>query len=124
MSKDYDTFLKEKIIEIKISLSNQCTDMYELIGSVHDLFSSVYTNKLVANKNVIEELWDVLLSVFLKSNFYENRYDAIFAMSDIHLYAKKLKINLELDAIRKWRNSGNTSNSTEEILECVDDILT
>lgn len=124
MSKDYDTFLKEKIIEIKISLSNQCTDMYELIGSVHDLFSSVYTTKLVANKNVIEELWDVLLSVFLKSNFYGNRYDVIFAMNDIHLYAKKLKISLELDAIRKWRKSSNTSNSTEEILECVDDILT
>lgn len=124
MPKDSDTFLKEKIAEIQISLSNQCSDMYELIGSVHDLFSSVYTNELVASKDVIEELWDALLSVFLKSNFYGNRYDAIFAMSDIHLYAKKLKINLELDAIKKWRNNSNTSNSTEDILECIDDILT
>ncbi|MGG4610626.1 hypothetical protein [Providencia sp. Me31A] len=124
MFKDSDSFLKKKIEEIKLSLSNQCTDMYELIGSVHDLFSSAYTNKLVASKEVVEELWDVLLSVFLKSNFYENRYDAIFAMSDIHLYAKKIKINLELDAIKKWKNNSNTSDSTEEILECIDDILT
>lgn len=41
MLKKQELFLTEKIDEIKISLQSQEPDMYVLIGSVRDLFSSI-----------------------------------------------------------------------------------
>lgn len=124
MSKEQELFLREKIKEMKMSLQDQKPDMYELIGSVRDLFSSVYSNKIIACNEVIINLWDILLNVFFESNYYDNRFDAIFAMSDIRLYAKKQNIDLNLDSLKKWSNENDESSTTEEMLECVDDILT
>lgn len=124
MSLKYDCFLRNKTKEINVSLLNKEPDMYELIGSVRDLFSSSYNNNLIANTETIEELWGTLFNVFCGSSFYENKFDAIFAMSDIYLYAKRKNINLNLDSLKEWRGKNNISTSTEEILECVDDILT
>ncbi|AOR58556.1 hypothetical protein [Pectobacterium parmentieri] len=123
MSLKYDCFLIEKTKEIKISLLNEEPNMYELIGSIRDLFSSSYNNKLIANTEVIEELWSTLFNVFCESISYENKFDAIFSMSDIYIYSKRKNINLNLDLLKEWRGKNNLSTSTEEILECVDDIL-
>ncbi|MEG7501710.1 hypothetical protein V6D99_12065 [Providencia stuartii] len=45
-------------------------------------------------------------------------------MSDINLYAKKQNIDLNMSLLKAWINKNESSNETEEILECVDDILT
>ncbi|MGJ3353138.1 hypothetical protein [Providencia sp. Je.9.19] len=124
MLKNQELFLTEKIKEIKISLQSQEPDMYELIGSVRDLFSSIYNTNIIASNKIIVDLWDVLLNVFLESKYYDNRFDAIFAMSDIHLYAKRQNIDLNMHLLKEWINKNELSNETEEILECVNDILT
>lgn len=123
MSLKYDCFLREKTKEINASLLNKEPNMYELIGSVRDLFSSGYNNNLIANTEIIEELWRTLFNVFCESIFYENKFDAIFTMSDIYLHAKRKNINFNLNSLREWRDKNNSSTSTEEILECVDNIL-
>ncbi|ACX88192.1 hypothetical protein Pecwa_2429 [Pectobacterium parmentieri WPP163] len=123
MSLKYDCFLIEKTKEIKTSLLNKEPNMYELIGSVRDLFSSSYNNNLIANTEVIEELWSTLFNVFCESISYENKFDAIFSMSGVYIYSKRKNINLNLDLLKEWRGKNNLSTSTEEILECVDDIL-
>ncbi|MBK4724943.1 hypothetical protein [Pantoea agglomerans] len=66
MSNKNDFFLKEKTKEITSSLLDGNSDMYDSIGSVHDLFSSPYNKSLVANDETIEGLWFTLLDVFLK----------------------------------------------------------
>ncbi|BBV08038.1 TPA: hypothetical protein ACHWKL_002954 [Providencia stuartii] len=124
MLKKQELFLTEKIDEIKISLQSQEPDMYVLIGSVRDLFSSIYNTNIIASNKIILDLWDALLKVFLESKYYDNRFDAIFVMSDINLYAKKQNIDLNMGLLKAWINKNESSNETEEILECVDDILT
>ncbi|MDE9465893.1 hypothetical protein [Xenorhabdus bovienii] len=118
-----NVFLKEKIKEINIALESQHTDMYELIGSVRDPFSSPYITKPIADPDVVKELWEVLSRVFINSGVYDNQFDAINAMGDINLYADKLNIYLDLNELEKWRKDHDDSNSKLEILECVDDIL-
>ena len=84
MSYKNDGFLKEKMLML---LSNENVDMFSLIGSVKDLFSSAYITKKVASDNVVSDLWDSLFTVFSESKKYENQFDAIDAMYDIFIYA-------------------------------------
>ncbi|ECF6265279.1 hypothetical protein PL246_23330 [Salmonella enterica] len=118
-----DDFLIKKIQEINLALESQSSDMYELIGSVKDLFSSAYISKPIASTDVVKNLFNALLNVFISSDVYENQFDSVITMSDINLYAKRINIKLCLCRLKKWRNEHNEINSTEEILECVDDIL-
>ena len=64
-------------------------DMYELIGSIKDLY------------------------------IYNNKFDVIFAMYAIYLYSRRQNIKLCLNDLKKWRESHNRNNLTEEILECI-----
>ncbi|WP_338804193.1 hypothetical protein WDV76_00685 [Xenorhabdus griffiniae] len=116
-------FLKEKIKEINIALESQHADMYALIGSIRDLFSSAYITKPIADPDIVKELWEALLRVFINSDIYDNQFDAINAMGDINLYARKLSISLDLNELKKWRQDHDDHNSALEILECVDYIL-
>lgn len=122
--RDNNVFLKEKINEINLSLSQQCSDMYDLIGSVRDVFSSAYLTTAVADNSIVKELWEVLLSVFIYSDTYDNKFDAISVMSDINLYASRLNIELPLNELRVWRGKQEGCNISSEISECIDDILT
>jgi len=97
--------------------------MFDMIGSVRDVFSSAYDTRIIAESDVVEELWDLLLIVFVGDGAYENKFDSISAMSDICLYAKKQNISLRLDELKEWRKKHDDKNASLEILECVDDIL-
>lgn len=123
MSSKKDDFLINKIKEINANLECNNADMYELIGSVRDLFLSAYISKPIASSEVIKELFNVLLNVFIHSDTYQNQFDSIVTMNDVNLYARRQKITLCLCELEKWRREHDNTNSTEEILECVDDIL-
>ena len=116
-------FLIKKTEEISLALESQSSDMYELIGSVKDLFSSAYISTPIASTDVVKRLFNALLNVFIYSDIYDNQFDSITTMSDINLYAKRMNLNLCLSELKEWRNRHDETNSTEEILECVDDIL-
>lgn len=96
---------------------------YENIGFVKDLFSSPYNHSVVAEPNVIKDLWLVLFRVFCHDTSYDNKFDAIFAMSDISLYANQRGIDIDRSVLKKWRIECNQNDITSEILEIIDDIL-
>lgn len=123
MSSKNDLFLREKTKEITSSLLDENSEMYDSIGSVHDIFSSPYNNSLAASDETIEGLWFTLLDVFFKSKSYENRFDAISALSDIYFHCIRCNKKLNLNLLREWRSENNDSNSSEEILECVDNMI-
>jgi len=123
MTSDKTSFLKNKIIEINSALKIEGSDLSELIGNVKDLFSSPYISGTVANSDVVQELWDVLFNVFSSDPSYDNKFEAIFTMSDLTIYAKKQGIKLRLELLVEWRLSHGGNDTTEEILECIDDIL-
>jgi hypothetical protein len=123
MTSDKTSFLKNKIIEINSALKIEGSDLFELIGDVKDLFSSPYISGAVANSGVVQELWDVLFNVFASDPSYDNKFEAIFTMSDLRIYAKKQGIKLKLELLVEWRLSHGGNDTTEEILECIDDIL-
>lgn len=123
MELNYDDFLKKKIKEIDSSLKCQCVDMFDLIGSVRDRFSSPYISNSLADADVINELWSTLLRVFLYSNEYGNKFDSIITMSEIFLYSKRVGVKLNCNELERWRKEHDETNSTEEILECIDDML-
>jgi len=120
---DFNDFLRGKIGDIGIALASHNNDMFDMIGSVRDVFSSAYDTRIIAESDVVEELWDLLLIVFVGDGAYENKFDSISAMSDICLYAKKQNISLRLDELKEWRKKHDDKNASLEILECVDDIL-
>lgn len=120
---DLDVFLMKKIQELESALDSQCSDLYELIGSVRDLFSSPYISKPIVNSDLVKELWNVLTKIFIYDNAYDNKFDAILAMSDIYLYSRRQNINLCLNELKEWRGKHNENDTTHEILECIDDIL-
>ena len=97
--------------------------MYELISSIRDVFSSPYISTPIVSPNLVKELWILLTKVFIYSDTYDNKFDAIFAMDDIYLYSRRQNIKLCLKDLEKWREKHNKNNTTEEILECVDDII-
>ncbi len=123
MQSRTDYFFNEKIKDINHALECQCVDMFDLIGSVRDRFSSPYISTSIASLHVINDLWDALLCVFLYSTTYDNKFYAIATMSDISLYSKRRNINLRCDELEQWRKEHHSNNSTDELLECVDDIL-
>lgn len=118
-----DEFITIKINEIKDHFHDQEFDLFDLIGSVNDLFSSSYQTENIASKKVIDDLWDLLLEVFLNQNNYDNKTSALFAMSDILIYAKKHQIALELEQLKEWRETHDLDSSSEELIECIDDML-
>lgn len=120
---DLDVFLMKKIQELESALDSQCSDLYELIGSVRDFFSSPYISKPIVNSDLVKELWNVLTKIFIYNNAYDNKFDAILAMSDIYLYSRHQNINLCLNELKEWRGKHNENDTTHEILECIDDIL-
>ncbi len=97
--------------------------MYELIGSIRDVFSSSYISTPIVSPNLVNELWILLTKLFIHSDIYDNKFFAIFAMDDIYLYSRRQNIKLCLKDLEKWREKHNKNNTTEEILECVDDII-
>ncbi|WP_312689908.1 hypothetical protein [Kosakonia sp.] len=123
MSLENDSFLRDKSRKIDAALESGCVNMFELIGSVNDMFSSAYITKEVAEPDVVRLVWSSLINVFFFSNEYNNRFDSIVTMSEISRYAKKFNIILPFDELIKWRSKHDDSNSTSEILECLDDIL-
>jgi len=116
-------FLKEKLKEIKMASNDHHVDMFELIGSVRDIFSSAYLTKPIADPEIIQEMWGVLSTIFIHNENYDNKFDSIMAMSYVYLYAKNQNISLCLDELRKWRKKAQASSISSEVLECVDDIL-
>lgn len=114
-----------KINEIKNELSqlNQNHDLFELIGSVRDVFSSAYLTNSIADSVVVSDLWQALLAVFLYSEVYSNKFESILTMSYISLYAKQNNISLNLAELKKWRTEQVSKNISLELLECVDDIF-
>lgn len=123
MSNKNDFFLREKTKEITNSLLDENSDMYDSIGSIHDLFSSPYNNSLAASDETIEGLWFSLLDIFFKSKSYENRFEAISTLSDIYFHCIRCNKKLNLNLLREWRSENNDSGLSEEILECIDDML-
>lgn len=120
MSYNNDDFLKEKITML---LSNENVDMFSLIGSVKDLFSSAYITKKIASNDTVIDLWDSLFTVFSENKEYETQFDAIDAMYDIFVYAGKNDVELNLESLKNWRNIHDVNNTSLEILECVDEML-
>lgn len=120
-----NSFLLNKINEIKNELSqlNQNHDLFELIGSVRDVFSSAYLTNSIADSVVVSDLWQALLAVFLYSEVYSNKFESILTMSYISLYAKQNNISLNLAELKKWRTEQVSKNISLELLECVDDIF-
>jgi hypothetical protein len=123
MISENNSILTNKISEINKILDLKGADMFEVIGSVRDLFSSSYNNEVVADSDRITELWNVLFKVFINDSSYDNKFDAIFAMSDISNYAQKHGVKLNTEALRKWRHVCDRDNISLEILECVDDMI-
>lgn len=120
---DLDVFLMKKIQELENAFHSQHADMYELIGAVKDLFSSPYISRPIVNPDLVKGLWNVLTKIFIYNDIYDNKFDAIFAMSDIYLYSRHQNINLCMNELKEWRRKHNENDTTQEILECVDEIL-
>ncbi|UUC95995.1 hypothetical protein [Comamonas sp. C11] len=74
--------------------------MFDLIGSVRDLFSSPYNNHPIASEGIIVKLWCSLFDVFIDDTDYDNQFDALSTMSDILMYAKRQHIELNLNHIK------------------------
>ncbi|MEW7311332.1 hypothetical protein AB1E22_01130 [Buttiauxella gaviniae] len=123
MLSDKNVFLKNKIIEINTALTIEGSDMFELIGEVKDLFSSPYNTGTVANCEVVQELWGALFNVFSSDSSYDNKFEAIFTMSDIAIYARKQGVKVGFELLEEWRSAHGQNDTTVEILECIDDIL-
>lgn len=123
MIMDNNIQLVNKIIEINKALSFEGYDFYEDIGFVKDLFSSPYNQGILAEPGVIKELWLVLFKLFCHDTSYDNKFDAAFAMSDVALYAKENKVNINIEVLKIWRLECNEIDTTSEVLEIVDDIL-
>lgn len=119
----YEDHLRKKIQELKYAIDTKDSDMYELIGFIRDVFSSPYLSTPIVSSNLVKELWILLTKVFIYSDTYDNKFDAIFAMDNIYLYSRRQNIKLCLKDLEKWREKHNKNNTTEEILEFVDDIL-
>ena len=119
----YEDHLRKKIQELKYAIDTKDSDMYELIGSIRDVFSSPYISTPIVSPNLVNELWILLTKIFIHSDIYDNKFFAIFAMDDIYLYSRRQNIKLCLKDLEKWREKHNKNNTTEEILECVDDII-
>lgn len=118
-----DEFITMKMNEVKNHTNDQSFDMFELIGSIGDLFSSAYQTENIVSKLVINSLWELLLDIFLKTDNHTNRTTVLFVMSDILLYAKKRDIFLNLKPLKDWQNAHNENSTSSEIIECIDDML-
>ena len=116
-------FIKNKITEIYSALSNNKSNMSELIGEIDDLFSSSYKREIVADSDVIQNLWGALFDVFVQSEGNDAKFDAISTMCDIYIYQSNIGVEINLNKIRQWRESSQVDESTPEILDCIDDIL-
>lgn len=121
--KNIDLFLQKKIKEINFALCQQNNDMFDLIGSVRDIFSSAYLTDPIVDSAIVHDLWKALLAVFINSDVYGNKFDSILTMSYIYIYAKRQNIYLCLDELKKWRIEQVGKNISPELLECIDDIL-
>lgn len=116
-------FLQKRIIEIEFALCQQNIDMYELIGSVRDVFSSAYLAHSIADPAIVRDLWNVLLEVFIHSDVFDNKFESIFAMSYIYHYAERQNISLNLDELKKWRIEQEGKYISSDLIECINDIL-
>lgn len=97
--------------------------MNELIGEIDDLFSSSYKREIVADRDIIENLWGALFDVFIQSEDNDAKFDAISTMCDMYIYQSNIGVEINLNKIRQWRESSQVDESTPEILDCIDDIL-
>lgn len=116
-------FINNKIKEIYSALINKNSNISELIGEVDDLFSSSYKREVIADNDVIQGLWVVLFDVFIQSEDNNAKFDAISTMCDMYIYQSNIGIELSLNKIRQWRESLQADESTPELLDCIDDIL-
>lgn len=103
----YEDHLRKKIQELKYAIDTKDSDMYELIGSIRDVFSSPYISTPIVSSNLVKELWILLTKVFIYSDTYDNKFDAIFAMDNIYLYSRRQNIKLCLKDLEKWREKHN-----------------
>ena len=116
-------FINNKIAEIYSALSNNNSNMNELIGEIDDLFSSSYKREIVADSDVVENLWGALFDVFIQSEDNDAKFDAISTMCDIYIYQSNIGVEINLNKIRQWRESSQVDESTPEIRDRIDDIL-
>ena len=117
-----DNFLRNEIKKIKNEFDYNTDNMYEPFGNVGDLFSSPYIKDPVASSEVVEELWNTLLEIFLDCTKYENKFEAISVMFDISIYAEKLNISLNRESLKEWHNI-HREDIHEDILECIEEIV-
>ena len=52
----YEDHLRKKIQELKYAIDTKDSDMYELIGSIRDVFSSPYISTPIVSPNLVKEL--------------------------------------------------------------------
>jgi hypothetical protein len=116
-------FLKNKIKEIHSALSSKDPSINELIGEVGDLFSSPYKRDVIADEETVQDLWDFLFSVFIESDDNNTKFDAISTMGDIYTYQSNIGFELCLKNIKQWRKSSLAEESSTELVDCIDDIL-
>lgn len=109
--------------EIYIALINKQPNLYELIGEINDLFSSPYKRDAIADNEIIQSLWFFLFEMFILSDNNDVKFDIISAMCDMYIYQANIGVDLSLDNIRFWRESLKAKESSPEIIDCVDDML-
>ncbi|MCL1990366.1 MAG: hypothetical protein FWG67_05690 [Defluviitaleaceae bacterium] len=117
-----DDFLRDEIKKLKNEFDYNYDNMYEIFGNISDFFSSPYLEKPVASSEVVIELWNTLLEVFLICTKYENKFEAISIMVDILIYAEKLDILLSREPLKEWY-SVHRENVHEDISECIEEII-
>ena len=117
-----DDFLRAEIKKLKNEFDYNYDDMYEVFSNIGDLFFSPYIKKPVASSEVVIELWNTLLDIFMNCTKFENKFESISVMFDILIYAEKLDISLNRESLKEWYNIHH-KDMHEDILECVNEIL-
>ncbi|WP_237932627.1 hypothetical protein [Buttiauxella sp. S19-1] len=120
---DKNIFIENKMKDICSALVNNHSDLGNLIGEITDLFSSPYKREVIADSETIQSLWDFLFDMFILSDDKNVKFDIVSTMCDIYIYQSNIGFELNLKNIQQWRENLLAEESSPEIIDCIDDIL-
>ncbi|TKY81113.1 hypothetical protein R0L47_19135 [Pectobacterium polonicum] len=120
---DKNIFIKNKMKEISSALISNQPFLDDLIGEISDLFSSAYKREFIADNDTIQDLWFFLFDIFIRSDSNNVKFDIISTMCDMYIYQSNVGLELSLHNIEQWRKKFQAGESSPEIIDCIDDML-
>lgn len=116
-------FIENRMKDICNALISNNIELGGLIGEINDLFLSPYRRTMIADEHIIQSLWVFLFEIFIRSNDNNVKFNVVCTMCDVYIYQSNLGFELSLKKIKEWRGGALAKSSSQEIIECIDDIL-